>query len=140
MSYTKAQIDEITAQRLADPNLKPDLVAKVKRLIQAANFAGTGVFVLMVSQGFRSIAQQNALFAQGRTKAGKIVTNARGGKSNHNFGKAVDFAFAVRNAKGTYDISWDDKLYKKLGAWASMVDLKWGGNFKTFKDMPHVEI
>jgi hypothetical protein len=38
----------------------------------------------------RSFAEQDALYAQGRTKPGKIVTKARGGFSNHNFGVAFD--------------------------------------------------
>jgi peptidoglycan L-alanyl-D-glutamate endopeptidase CwlK len=43
-----------------------------------------------VLSGLRSYAQQAALFAQGRTKPGKIVTNARPGSSWHNYGLAID--------------------------------------------------
>lgn len=44
----------------------------------------------LITDGFRSFAEQDALFARGRTKPGPIVTNARGGLSNHNYGLAVD--------------------------------------------------
>jgi hypothetical protein len=44
----------------------------------------------LITDGFRSFAEQDALFAQGRTTRGKIVTKAKGGESNHNYGLAVD--------------------------------------------------
>jgi len=43
-----------------------------------------------VLSGLRSYQQQAALYAQGRTKPGKIVTNARPGSSWHNYGLAID--------------------------------------------------
>src|SRR5699024_12147382 len=48
-----------------------------------------GIYVLF-SDGYRSHAEQNALYAQGRTKPGNIVTNARRGQSLHNYGLALD--------------------------------------------------
>ena len=47
---------------------------------------------LDITSGFRSVADQNTLYAQGRTQPGNIVTNARGGRSLHNYGLAVDVA------------------------------------------------
>ena len=44
---------------------------------------------LRITQGYRSIAEQDALYAQGRTAPGEIVTNARGGQSYHNYGLAL---------------------------------------------------
>nr|WP_295770097.1 M15 family metallopeptidase [Rhodoferax sp.] len=38
----------------------------------------------------RSCAEQDALYAQGRTAPGNKVTNAKSGDSNHNFGIAFD--------------------------------------------------
>jgi peptidoglycan L-alanyl-D-glutamate endopeptidase CwlK len=40
--------------------------------------------------GLRSIRFQDKLYAAGRTLPGKIVTNARGGESCHNYGIAED--------------------------------------------------
>lgn len=130
--FTAERVAKLNDERLADKNLKPELRQKVKALIAAAAAQG---HTLIVTQGFRSIAQQNALYAQGRTRPGKIVTNARGGQSNHNFGKAVDLAFVVDG-----EIVWTESLYLKLGRFADAVGLKWGGNWKKFKDKPHVEI
>ena len=47
--------------------------------------------VYVIVSGYRSSAEQNALYAQGRTTAGPIVTNAKGGQSAHNVGMAIDF-------------------------------------------------
>lgn len=131
MTFTPEKIAELNEERLAD--VQPEMREKANRVIALAKNFG---YSLLVTQGFRSIAAQNALYAQGRTKPGKIVTHARGGESLHNSGKAVDFAF-VNKAGG---IDWNITLYKRLGAWANSAGAKWGGNWKTFKDYPHIEI
>ncbi|WP_305953442.1 M15 family metallopeptidase [Paenibacillus sp. P32E] len=59
---------------------------------------------IVITQGLRTIAEQDALYAQGRTKPGQIVTNARGRTSYHNFGLAVDFALLLPNGSS---VSWD---------------------------------
>ena len=43
------------------------------------------------TSGMRTFEQQDALYAQGRTKPGKICTKAPGGFSAHQYGAAVDF-------------------------------------------------
>ena len=58
-----------------------------RALIESA--AAIGIAIKIIS-GTRTFAEQDALYEQGRTKAGRIVTNARGGYSNHNFGIAFD--------------------------------------------------
>lgn len=59
----------------------------------------------------RTIAEQNKLYAQGRTAPGKVVTNAKGGLSYHNYGLAIDIVLIVdTNGDGKYDTaSWDVK-------------------------------
>ena len=42
-------------------------------------------------EGHRTWEEQDALYAKGRTAPGSIVTRAKGGFSNHNFGIAMDF-------------------------------------------------
>ena len=46
-----------------------------------------------ISETLRTAAEQDALYAQGRTKPGNIVTNAKGSsyKSQHQWGIAFDF-------------------------------------------------
>lgn len=121
------------SQQSHDPNyarlmkVHPNLAAKVTNLIGLARVEG---FNLQVSQGLRTFAEQDALFLK-RPK----VTNARGGASYHNYGLAVDLVFVIDGK-----ISWNDTYYRKIGAWAAEVGLEWGGNWRTFKDLPHVQI
>lgn len=118
--------------RLSD--VKPELAEKCEAIIALAASEG---FTLIVTQGYRSVEEQNRLYAIGRRgiKGERIVTNARGGQSNHNHRTAVDFAFVVNG-----EISWDERLYQHIGRWAKQVGLNWGGNWKSFKDFPHVEL
>ncbi|QYK62421.1 M15 family metallopeptidase [Paenibacillus sp. S25] len=104
-----------------------------------------GVWVL-ITQGLRTYAEQDALYAQGRTKPGQVITKARGGYSNHNFGFAVDFALLLRDGR---TVSWDtlrDDDKDSLPDWSEVVEeakklgLEWGGDWRTFKDMPHLQM
>jgi len=104
----------------------PILARKVIQIIELAKREGYNV---TVTQGLRTFAEQDKLF-----KKRPRVTKARGGQSYHNYGVAADLAFVV-NGK----ISWDEKLYKNIGRWASQVGLTWGGNWK-FIDYPHLQL
>ena len=91
---------------------------------------------IAIVQAFRSFDEQNALYAQGRTEPGSIVTNARGGESAHNYGLAFDFAFVDDNG----DLSWSDSNpWAEVGSIAKELGMDWGGDFKSFKDRPHIE-
>lgn len=98
--------------------------------------------IIKVTSAMRTFAEQDALFAQGRTKPGKIVTNARGGFSNHNFGIAIDITLF----KGSTDPEkaktpvFDSPLYKVIGALGTELGLEWGGNWTTIKDEPHFQL
>ena len=50
---------------------------------------------IQITDGFRTYEEQDALYAQSRTEHGNIVTNAKGGKSYHNYGLAVDFSVVM---------------------------------------------
>lgn len=63
----------------------------------------SGIEVQIIST-YRDNAKQNQIFAQGRTKPGKIVTYARGGQSWHNYRLAFDFAI-LKHGK----IDWGDR-------------------------------
>ena len=97
------------------------------------------------TQTFRSLTQQNALYAQGRTKPGRKVTWAEGGKSYHNYGLAVDICLIIDGKT----VSWDTlKDYDGDGMadWLECVDVfekhgwQWGGRWSVGKvDMPHFQ-
>ena len=88
---------------------------------------------LIITDATRTNAEQQKIYEQGRTKPGKIVTNAKPGQSLHNYGLAFDVAPVV-NGKVTYDYDW-----KKIGEIGKKVGLFWGGDFVSFKDNPHFE-
>lgn len=90
---------------------------------------------IVVTQGYRTFAESDALYAQGRTKPGSIVTNAKAGESYHNYGLAFDFAMTT-NGREDWSVgpNWLKvvEIMKKHG-WS------WGGDFKSIKDNPHFE-
>lgn len=96
-----------------------------------------GIYV-QISSGFRSFAEQNALYAQGRTKPGSIVTNARGGYSNHNFGLAVDY-FLVSDDGNTALWTVNNK-WRRVAAIGKQLGFAWGGDWASFRDYPHLEM
>lgn len=85
--------------------------------------------------GLRTYAEQDKIYAQGRTLPGKRVSNAKGGQSIHNFGCAADFA-AIKGKK----VSWDVADYKVLQEEAEKLGLESGGSWKAIKDWPHVQL
>jgi peptidoglycan LD-endopeptidase CwlK len=91
-----------------------------------------------ISHGMRTYAQQNELYAQGRTKKGNIVTNARGGQSNHNFGLAVDYFLTTWDgSKATWSVNSD---WRRVAAIGKSLGFSWGGDWRSFKDYPHLEM
>ena len=94
-----------------------------------------------VISGLRSWSAQAALYAQGRTKPGKIVTKARPGSSWHNYGLAIDLGL-FKN--GVYlderKPAEADKLYTEIGKLAATHGIEWAGNWKSFQETPHFQI
>ena len=119
--------------------LLPRVRPFARALIEKA--ANQGI-IIKVTSGTRSFAEQDELFAQGRTKPGKRVSNARGGFSNHNFGLAFD----VTIFKGSTDPEkaktpvFESPVYKAIGALGTELGLEWGGNWKTIVDEPHFQL
>lgn len=93
-----------------------------------------GIDVIITST-YRDAASQDALYAQGRTKPGKKVTNARAGQSYHNWGVAFDFCPIV-NGKAIWN---DVALYTKCGEIAEGIGLEWAGRWTKFKEMAHCQ-
>ncbi|WJQ05534.1 M15 family metallopeptidase (plasmid) [Geobacillus stearothermophilus] len=116
--------------------LHPIVADKARKLIRAAH--SEGIYII-ITQGLRTIEEQNRLYAQGRTKPGRIVTNARGGYSYHNFSLAFDFC-VCNVAKGKLITSWNlDRRWFRVGQLGRSLGLEWGGDWKSFKDYPHFQ-
>lgn len=140
--------DKITVERVS--KLHPKVRDEAAKAIDNAELGFPPNMAIRVVQGLRTIAEQNALYAKGRTSPGPIVTKAKGGSSYHNYGLAIDFAIIYdKNGDGIFEeLSWDiAKDYDKDGKvdWNEVVSQfeaigwAWGGKFRTFKDYPHCE-
>ena len=110
--------------------LNPEFAQKLN--LFEKKLAENGIKIILTA-GYRSITEQNSLYAKGRTQPGKKVTNARGGDSWHNYGRAADYAFVI-NGKVTWNGPW-----QTFGKIAVQCGLEWGGNFKSILDRPHVQ-
>lgn len=111
--------------------LHPTLQRGINEFIKRCNSKGLDV---CVTQTLRDIEYQNKIYSQGRTTTGKIVTNARGGNSFHNYGLAFDICKNIKGEEYT-----DKEFFKQAGAiWIEMGGV-WGGNFKSIVDTPHFE-
>jgi RHS repeat-associated protein len=89
---------------------------------------------VQVIQGTRTYAEQNALYAQGRTAPGPIVTNASSGYSFHNFGVAFD----VGIFRGRSYVEGGSG-YTSVGHLGERTGLEWGGRWRSFQDTPHFQ-
>jgi peptidoglycan L-alanyl-D-glutamate endopeptidase CwlK len=98
--------------------------------------------------GLRTFECQNELYAQGRTLPGKIITNARGGDSLHNYGLAADYVLDGTVEKPGIQWSWElrsDLNRDGRGDWLQMAEiavscgLEAGYFWKRFPDAPHVQ-
>lgn len=87
---------------------------------------------VLITETYRTQERQNELYAQGRTKSGKIVTWTK--NSRHTSRRAWDIC---KNVKG--EEYSDSNFFKDCGAVAKTLGITWGGDWST-PDMPHFEI
>lgn len=118
--------------RIDRSKLHPWLDYKLGLLLKKCEKCG---IYLIITEGFRTKEYQDELYAKGRTKPGKIVTNAKGStySSQHMWGVAFDIA--INDSKLLYDTATIKKV--AIIAKASGVGLGWGGDWKSFQDTPH---
>lgn len=135
-------MDNPTKQRIE--TLHPSVRSEVVNIIAECDKALTGRAKIRVTQALRTNPEQDALYAQGRTKPGKKVTNAKAGQSIHNYGFAVDICLIIDGKEASWDTAkdWDND---GVADWMECVAIfarhgwTWGGSWVTFKDMPHFE-
>lgn len=126
-------MDAASEARLARVN--PQLAGRIRLL--AAELRAQGINITVAS-GLRTFAEQDALYAQGRTKPGSIVTNARGGQSLHNYGLAIDVVPLGANGQPNWSVGND--VWQKIGAAGKRQGLEWGGDWTSFVDRPHFQM
>jgi peptidoglycan LD-endopeptidase CwlK len=135
-------MDTPSGQRIE--KLHPSVRTEAIQIVKECDTALTGRAKVRITQGLRTFEEQDALYAIGRTKPGKKVTNAKGGSSIHNYGFAVDICLIIDNKVASFDTvkDWDND---KVADWFECVKIfakhgwEWGGNWKTFKDLPHFD-
>lgn len=112
--------------------LRPDVAANCREWLDLCKEAGLNV---LVTQTVRDKEYQEYLYAQGRTRPGSIVTNGRVPTFHADTaGLAFDFC---KNVKGhEYD---DNAFFHKAAAIAKGLGFSWGGDWKSFVDMPHIQ-
>lgn len=113
--------------------LHPELQQKLSEL---DNLCRKNGLEIKITECLRSVAEQDALYAQGRTKPGNKVTNAKGSSysSQHQWGIAADFC---RN-DGTGAFNTAGNFFEKIGSMAKSIGLGWGGDWKSPVDRPHL--
>jgi peptidoglycan LD-endopeptidase CwlK len=130
-------MDRQSEERLS--KVHPILANKVRTM--ADQLQQEGIYVRVV-QGLRSIEEQDALYAQGRTSPGKIVTDCRGGFSYHNFGLAADVVPSEAGIDKSYNPDWDEShpTWKRMVQIAESLGLNAGADWRTFRDWPHFQL
>lgn len=142
------KIDQVSLNRIlgAHPKVREDLKSAYLEMCSALS----GRAMVRLAYVLRTFQEQAALYAQGRTVPGKKVTNAPAGLSIHNFGLAYDIVLLVdRDGNGTYEsASWETNVDfdgDGIADWMECVSIakkhgwEWGGDWPSFKDLPHFQ-
>lgn len=134
MQYTQNKVWDLISERNIE-KLHPKVRDKARELINRVE-KELGI-KLRVTSTLRTYAEQDKLYAQGRTTKGNIVTNAKGGQSNHNFGTALD---VVPIVNGQADWKTTADTWNKIGTIGKSLGFVWGGDWKSLVDKPHFEM
>jgi peptidoglycan LD-endopeptidase CwlK len=132
-------MDKVTQDRIA--LLHPKIREEVRLIVDLANSKLTGRAQVRIVEGLRTFEEQTAIYNQGRTTKGPIVTKAKAGQSYHNYGLGIDYCLLIDGK----EISWDSKKdfdADGIADWMEVVKIfeehgyTWG---KAFNDLPHME-
>lgn len=117
--------------------LQPHVIPYMRALIHSA--ADSGI-VLKALSGTRTYAEQEEIFKRGASRA-------HGGHSNHNFGIACDFGIFINGKYLDNEVEEHritsrtmDAMYSTVGQIGKSLGLEWGGDWKSFVDMPHFQL
>jgi peptidoglycan L-alanyl-D-glutamate endopeptidase CwlK len=121
----------INSRKIED--LLPPVRERVERFLAACKEEGIDI---LITSTYRDNESQNALYAQGRTKPGIKVTNARAGQSFHNYRCAVDVV-PMKNGKPIWNAK--DPVWQDIGRLGKAAGLEWAGDWVRFKEFPHFQ-
>jgi peptidoglycan L-alanyl-D-glutamate endopeptidase CwlK len=99
-------------------------------------------FNVQVTSGSRTFQEQQDLYDMGRTKSGRIITNAQGGHSMHNYGIAMDVVLLNKNNECDWRPEMYDMLWRLAATHQDFMDagLIWAGNWKSMKEYVHFDL
>jgi len=132
----------MASRKLED--LHPQLESIAVQLVPQWKAMGLDILITCT---YRSDAEQAQLYAQGRSKPGKVVTNAQPGRSAHNYtihGVPASLAFDIvplQNGKPVWDTKGAAKaLWHQAAKPAIEHGLRWyGANGSAFQEYPHFQ-
>ena len=120
----------LNSRKISD--LNPKVAAMCREFIEKCMAEGIEI---VITSTYRDNESQAALYAQGRTAPGKVVTKAKPGQSYHNHRVAFDFA-PIQNGK----IDWNNlNLFTRCGEIAESVGLEWAGRWQRMREMAHCQ-
>jgi peptidoglycan LD-endopeptidase CwlK len=122
--------------------LHPIVAANTDKLKAQSKQIGINI---LITSGFRSSDEQDALYRKGRSEDGPIVTQVKGGQSYHNYGLAIDFALLTPKGKTIWDMEYDGNRngksdWMEVVALAKRLGFTWGGDWTSFRDYPHLQM
>lgn len=116
-------------------HLHPKVAAAAKAALSDCEAQGMKVLVTCT---LRSRAEQTALYAQGRTTEGPIVTHAKAGQSMHQYGCALDL---YPNPGGKPDFTGHHPWWPRIAAIFKAHGFKWGAEWQGgAREMAHFEM
>lgn len=131
-SCCEGVMDDISEKRLSE--VYPGLAEKVRAMADTLLQEGIDVRVM---QSLRPWSEQEALYAQGRTAPGNVVTKAMPGYSWHQFGLAVDVApFSPQGP----DWNVGHPVWAHIVSVGDSSGLVAGAEWRTFPDFPHFQL
>lgn len=139
----------INSRKIED--LLPPVQDMCRRFLDECDKGLLPMYDVLITSTYRDHASQNALYAIGRSKPGRKVTNARGGQSYHNWRVAFDIV-PLRNGTPIWgtkgdgidsdpsDDKTDDlEVWQMIGAIGKSCGLEWAGDWKKFREYPHFQ-
>ena len=103
------------------------------RLVKVAEIAlQRSPFDFGITEGLRTAERQKQLVAEGKSQTLR---------SRHLLGRAIDFVVYI-NGKPNWDLDNYQKVaqvFKQVAA-EEGIEIEWGGDWKTFKDGPHIQL
>jgi peptidoglycan L-alanyl-D-glutamate endopeptidase CwlK len=134
----------MASRKISD--LHPDLQILCKQHLQQCEDAGIH---LLITCTYRSNAEQESLYAQGRTRPGRRVTNAKPGESKHNAvdsegnpcARAYDVVPLV-GGKPIWGTEGEDLImWNRVGAIGEALGLEWAGHWRgDLVEFPHFQL